>query len=151
MKPNQDDIVAAIKKVAAELGRGPSRSEFISNSGISEYHILTHFSSWNEAVRAAGIQPDETNVRVNDDELLADWAGIVRKNRLIPTRDQDPKGRQVQPWCLRKTFWALVFASRCISQVCSQPTRMGGRPCSNSRDSNNTSAEFFCCFFQSRF
>lgn len=86
--PTPEEVVAAIKDVAAALGRSPSRPEFIARSGITEYHILKHFESWNAAVRSAGLDPDETNIRANDEELLADWATLVRKHRRIPPRHQ---------------------------------------------------------------
>jgi hypothetical protein len=86
--PTPDEVVAAIKDIAAALGRSPSRSEFISRSGITEYHVLRHFESWNAAVRAAELDPDESHLRANDEELLADWAALVRKHRRIPTRHQ---------------------------------------------------------------
>jgi hypothetical protein len=48
----------------------------------------THFPSWREAVRAAGLTPDMTNVRLDDSVLLEDWGRLVRELRQIPTRHQ---------------------------------------------------------------
>jgi hypothetical protein len=86
--PNKDDILNAIKCTAADLGKRPSRTAFIGHTGISEYQILRHFPSWNSAVEAAGLEPDTTNVQIEDDELLADWGRLVRELRQIPTRVQ---------------------------------------------------------------
>lgn len=82
------DVVAAIRTCHQSLGRTPSRSEFIASSGISEYHVLQHFESWNAAVRAAGLEPNLSNQPIDDATLLADWADVVRRIRQIPTRSQ---------------------------------------------------------------
>lgn len=84
--PSSDDILNAIRRITAERGATPSRAQFIAASGITEYHVLKHFPAWNDAVRAAGCEPDLSNVKLSDEELLADWAAVVRTNRSIPTR-----------------------------------------------------------------
>lgn len=93
----ESDLVDAIRQVAAELGRPPSRREFQSRAGTSEYQILRHFTSWREAVRAAGFEPDATNVRLEDGELLRDWGESVRSHRRIPTRVQYRKKGRFSP------------------------------------------------------
>jgi hypothetical protein len=54
----RNDVLEGIRKAAASLRRPPSRSEFIASTGITEYHVLSHFPSWREAVRAAGLTPE---------------------------------------------------------------------------------------------
>ena len=85
---SKEEIMKAIRSAAETLGRTPSRSKFISLKGISEHKILKHFPSWNEAVKASGLKPDLSNIKIKDDELLKDWAELVRKLRQIPTRTQ---------------------------------------------------------------
>lgn len=104
--PTPDEIAAAIKDVAAVLGRRPARSEFISRSGVTEYQILSHFESWNAAVRAAGFDPDETNLRADDQELLTDWAALVRTHRRIPTRHQYRREGSFSPGVFDRHFGA---------------------------------------------
>jgi len=44
--PEQEsDVVDAIRSVANQLGRAPSRSEFRAATGVSEYQISRHFPS----------------------------------------------------------------------------------------------------------
>jgi hypothetical protein len=83
---SKESIIEAIKECAKSLGRTPSRSAFISHSRISEYYVLSHFSSWTDAVSAAGLQPDTSNQRLADEQLLEDWGAVVRIQRSIPTR-----------------------------------------------------------------
>ena len=78
--PNKDGILNEIRRTASELGKRPSRSIFIGHTGISEYQVLKHFPSWNSAVEAAGLEPDTTNVQIEDEELLADWGRLVDMN-----------------------------------------------------------------------
>jgi hypothetical protein len=86
--PNRTEILDAIRLAAQALGQPLSRTKFLSHSGITEYHVLKHFPSWKAALKAAGVQVDETNVRLDDSDLLKDWGNLVRKNREIPTRHQ---------------------------------------------------------------
>jgi hypothetical protein len=86
--PGKDEILDAIRRAAKELGRRPSRSAFIAHSGISEYQVLKYFPNWNNAVAAAGLEPDRSNVQLEDAVLLEDWGRLVRELRQIPTRTQ---------------------------------------------------------------
>lgn len=84
--PNRAEILDAIRAAAQVLGQPLSRTKFLSHSGMTEYYVLKHFPSWKAALKAAGVQVDETNVRLDDGDLLRDWGTLVRKNREIPTR-----------------------------------------------------------------
>lgn len=79
-------ILDSIAAIARGLGRAPSRSEFVSLSGITDYRVLQCFPSWNDAVRAAGLRPYTLNVKLEDSALLEDWGETVRRNRKIPSR-----------------------------------------------------------------
>lgn len=85
---NKDDILAAIRKCTADLGHVPARSEFLAWSKLSEYQVLNFFSSWNDAVRKAGLQANTSNLKIDDETLLRDWAEIARRLSHIPTRFQ---------------------------------------------------------------
>ncbi|MGC2531085.1 MAG: hypothetical protein WA639_25340 [Candidatus Acidiferrum sp.] len=85
-QPDKEFILECLQAVARGAGRSPSRSEFISLSGISEHQISLFFPSWNDAVRAAGLVPNTLNIRLEDRELLEDWGDAVRRSRAIPAR-----------------------------------------------------------------
>ncbi len=103
-------IADAIREIAAELGRTPSRSEFRARTGMSEYQILEHFPSWREAVRASGLEPNSTNIRLDDSALLQDWGDLVRKHRHIPTRVQYRKEGKYSPGVFDRHFgpWSKI-------------------------------------------
>jgi hypothetical protein len=90
--PNKRHILNSIAAMAAQLGRPPSQSEFISRSGISLHFVLRSFPSWNEAIRAVGLRPYSLNVRIDDRALLEDWGKTVRRNRaMVRTRARLPR------------------------------------------------------------
>jgi Homing endonuclease associated repeat len=113
---DRTDVLDGIRKAAESLGRPPSRSEFIASTGISEYHVLSHFPSWREAVQAAGLTPDTTNVRLEDDVLLEDWGRLVRELRQIPTRHQYRSRGEYSPGAFQKHFgpWSAIPGKFCL-------------------------------------
>ena len=108
--PTKEEVVTAIRECANTLGRAPSRSEFKSRTGMSEYQVLQHFASWREAICAAGLEPDTTNVRLDDQELLSDWGELVRRLRHIPTREVYRKEGKYSPGVFEKHFgpWSAI-------------------------------------------
>lgn len=86
--PDKTQILDAIRGAANDLGQPLSRPKFLAYSGMTEYQVLKHFPSWRAALKAAGLEPDNTNIRLNDEELLEDWGMMVRTKREIPTRLQ---------------------------------------------------------------
>jgi hypothetical protein len=108
--PDKKTVLDAIRSAALALGRPPSRSEFKSKSGMTEYQVLRHFPSWREALRASGFEASPTNVRLDDCTLLEDWGHLVRTNRHIPTRDQYRRDGKFSPGSFEKHFgpWSAI-------------------------------------------
>jgi len=108
--PEREEVLSAIRAAAQSLGRPPSRAEFKSSSGMTEYQVLKHFPSWREAVRAAGLEPHSTNVPIDPEVLLEDWGELVRRVRRIPTRDQYRRDGTYSPGVFEKRFgpWSAV-------------------------------------------
>jgi hypothetical protein len=107
---NKQEVLEAIKSVAKKLDKTPSRAQFISNTGISEYQVLKFFQGWREAVRAAGLSPDASNIKLEDADLLEDWGALVRKHHQIPTRAQYRKEGTFSPGAFESHFgpWSIV-------------------------------------------
>jgi hypothetical protein len=108
--PSKEQILSAIHDAEKKLGHSPSKAEFISYSGITEYHITQNFESWTDAVRAAGLEPDLSNVRLDDKSLLQDWGRIVREKRHIPTRANYRKIGKFSPGVFDRHFgpWSSI-------------------------------------------
>jgi len=101
---DKQQILDAIRAIARGLGRAPSQSEFVALSEISEYSVSQCFSSWNDAVRPAGLHPNTLNVRLDDSELLKDWGETVRTNRAIPARRAYRRVGRYDPRTLERRF-----------------------------------------------
>jgi hypothetical protein len=110
--PDKETVIRSIRKVAAANNRAPSRAEFRAASGMTEYQVLRHFDSWREAVRAAGLEPDSSNIKLDDSKLLEDWGQMVRQQRHIPTRDFYRKAGRFSVGVFEKHFgpWSAVPA-----------------------------------------
>ncbi|HET7151438.1 MAG TPA: hypothetical protein VFI60_08500 [Candidatus Acidoferrum sp.] len=100
--PDKQHILDSILAIASRTGRAPSRSEFLSLSKISEHQVLRFFPKWNDAVRAAGLIPHTINVRLEDRDLLEDWAFVVRTKGKIPARRAYPHLGQYDPRTFRR-------------------------------------------------
>jgi hypothetical protein len=70
LEPTAQNLIHQWKEVEERLGkRSVSRSEFLRETGISEYQVRKHFDSWNDFVRAAGGEPTD-NSRIEDGDLF---------------------------------------------------------------------------------
>ncbi len=109
---DQSTVLDAIRETAKALGRAPSRREFMRSSGMTEYQVLRHFPSWREAVRAAGLDSEPTNVPLEPAVLLEDWGELVRRARRIPTRHQYRRDGSYSPGVFERKFgpWSAVPA-----------------------------------------
>ena len=101
---DKQHILNSIAAIARGLGRAPTRSEFVTLAGISEYSVSQSFPSWNDAVRSAGLHANTMNVRLEDSELLKDWGETVRTNRAIPARRAYRRAGKYDPRTLERRF-----------------------------------------------
>src|SRR5260370_2821489 len=127
--PDKQQILDCIRAIARQLGRTPSHSEFVRRAGMTKYSVSQFFAKWNDAVRAAGLEPRRLKVRPEDSELLRDWGETVRRKRALLSRrgyllegKHDPRTleRRFGPWSIlpdafrkfaeRKREWAEVVA-----------------------------------------
>ena len=102
--PNQQQIVKSIAAMAKRLGRAPSLLEFVTGACIPKNSVFRLFPRWNDAVRAAGLQPYRLYLRPEDHELLTDWGETVRKLRAVPSRRAYDLNGKYYPITLEKRF-----------------------------------------------
>ena len=117
--PNQQQIVKSIAAMAKRLGRAPSLLEFLTGACIPPNSVFRLFPRWNDAVRAAGLQPYRLYLRPEDHELLTDWGETVRKLGAMPSRRAYDLNGKHYPVTLEKRFggWpALPQAFRDFAQ-----------------------------------
>ncbi len=82
----REEIIAAIKRCAAKLGRAPSQAEFRKACKISWYQIYKDFRGMRQAVRAAGLEPGPRGGPLDVNALVLDWARVVRELGRLPNR-----------------------------------------------------------------
>jgi hypothetical protein len=82
----KEEIIAAIRRAAGELGRAPSRGELRRITGVSHYRVLAEFPTLRGAVRTAGLEPNPKGEKISTEELLADWKRVAEKLGRRPSR-----------------------------------------------------------------
>ena len=102
--PDKQHLVTSIAAMAKRLGRAPSLLEFITGERIPKNSVFRLFPRWNDAVRAAGLQPHRLYLRPEDHELLADWGKTARKLRVMPSRRAYDLNGTYYPATLEKRF-----------------------------------------------
>src|SRR5436305_2087142 len=78
-------ILNSIVAVARRMRRTPSLAQFVASARVPKCSIMRQFGRWNEAVRAAGLEPCRFYVRPGNNDLLKDWAEVVRKKGGLPS------------------------------------------------------------------
>jgi hypothetical protein len=100
----RESLIEEIKRVALALSKNTvSRTEFIRESGISEWHVLKHFDSWNDLVRSAGLQPTDVS-RIPDEELFAAMYRTFVDEKGVTTRTRFRKVCQYSDYVYSKRW-----------------------------------------------
>jgi hypothetical protein len=89
----KEQIIEEIKRVAANMGvKTLQRKEFEQNTMIPPTTVRYYLSSWNQALKEAGLEPGDSGVfkrgqlPEGDDELLKDLIRLFKEHGEIPTR-----------------------------------------------------------------
>src|ERR1700677_2388731 len=86
----REEILEAIRKAApspAEWDMGKKRMvlrPFLAKSGLKESDIYGEFTSWNDALKEAGVDVPVRLAHVKTEELLVDWGIVTRKMQRPP-------------------------------------------------------------------
>jgi len=106
----KQQILESIVALAKSMRRTPSLLEFIARTRVTKHSVLRHFPRWNEAIKAAGLEPCRVYVRPANNDLLKDWAKVVRKQRGLPSRSTYLVTGKYYPRTIEKRFggWPAV-------------------------------------------
>lgn len=87
-------------------------SEFLRESGLTEWQVLKHFDTWNELVEAAGLEPAR-NRRLTEDELFAALRDATVQAGGVATRTRLRKLLRVSDSVYTQRFglWPNVLAN----------------------------------------
>ncbi len=82
---NREEIIALVKKIAAELGHRPNQFEFWQMARAKKEHMRRLFGSYRELLQECGFEALGPGFHITPDELFADWAAVVRKVGRVPS------------------------------------------------------------------
>ena len=108
----KEEIIAAVKKCAAELGRAPSMGEFRKATAIGKGQIRKHSGTFKQLLEASGLEARGSGHVVEMKDLFADWAGIVQRLKKSPTlADYEVQSKySPRPLVRRFGYWVNVPA-----------------------------------------
>jgi hypothetical protein len=90
----REEIIELVREMGEKLGRAPSQREMRETGKVTWYQIYKHFRGMRQAVRAAGLEPGPKGGPLNEQAMLMDWGGVVRKLGRLPYRvEYDRMGR----------------------------------------------------------
>jgi HNH endonuclease len=104
---SREEIMAAIKKCAQELGRTPTFTQVAARTPMSRPKIKRLFGSYGRAVRACGLE-HPCGAPVSMEVLFHEWAGLTRKLKRVPTMYEfaresshtcKPLAERYKGWC----------------------------------------------------
>ncbi|HEY1855238.1 MAG TPA: hypothetical protein VGG40_11680, partial [Solirubrobacterales bacterium] len=83
----KDHIVSEIRRLAKENGGEPlGRSRFSKETGIREGDWLgRYWARWSDAIREAGLEPNEMQSRVEEEDAIRRLAIETRRLGHLPT------------------------------------------------------------------
>ena len=84
-KLTREDVIAAIKELAAKMGRQPRLSELRGRIPVTQRLIYRLFSSYSEALAASGLEPQGSGYKLTMEKMFTRWATVVRELKKIPT------------------------------------------------------------------
>jgi hypothetical protein len=109
---SKEEIIAAVKKCAAELGHAPSQPEFRNHTKISKHDIRKNFGTYTQMIAVSELEREGSGCVVEMNSLFLDWAGIVRKLGKVPTiaTYEMTSKYSVRPMIRRFSAWSRVPA-----------------------------------------
>jgi len=109
---NKEEIIAAVKKCAEELGHAPNLPEFRTLTKITKNEIRKNFGTFTQMMAVSGVECRGSGMVVDLNSLFLDWAGLVRNLGKAPTMsDYELASRySVRPLLRRFKSWTQMPA-----------------------------------------
>jgi hypothetical protein len=83
-KVTKEEIIAAIRNCADELGRVPTVAELKDMRRVTLRTVRRFFGRYADALREAGFDPHGAGYKLDLDTLFQDWAGVARRVGKLP-------------------------------------------------------------------
>ena len=98
-----DELLVELRRVADQLGHSPSLADFREHGDIAVTTYYDRFGSWNEAIAAAGYDPNDPQTKIPDEDLLAEF------DRLAAEIGEPPSAAQMNE---HGEYWASTYKNR---------------------------------------
>ena len=94
----REQIIAEIRRLAAEIGRPPGVRHFQTRTGLAQ-HLWRgrYWARWSDALREAGLEPNPPFLRPHSDEVFEQLAVATRSFGRFPTGPELAIYRQTHP------------------------------------------------------
>lgn len=108
-KYTDEEVLADLRRVAAELGQTPTKIEYQEYGSISMPTVKDRFGRWNDALKTAGMEP--TPLIYTNRELLEDLRRVVSQLNRTPTMEEYTKHGEHHSMTLCRRFgsWAAAL------------------------------------------
>ena len=88
-----EELIQELKRVTDKLGEPPTFREMQSEGDYAPHTYDRHFGSWNQALRAAGFEPENSGSKISKDALLDEIIRLTHEFGEPPSaRVMDEKG-----------------------------------------------------------
>ncbi len=114
----KEEIIAAIRNCADELGRVPTVAELKEMRRITLRTIRRFFGRYADALREAGFDPHGQGYKLDLDTLFQDWAGVARLVGKLPGLNGIQQGKPLQRRALADTFWRMDGCPAWVVAIC---------------------------------
>ena len=84
----KEEIITALRECARKVGGTPTHANLRQMTRVRPWWIQKHFSSLEQALRQAGLEPNGNGHRVKTEALLADWGLAVKKLGKLPSLNE---------------------------------------------------------------
>jgi hypothetical protein len=81
----KEEIIAAIKECMEKLGHAPSFAELRRETKVTKRAVRRHFLHYTDALKECGLERRGAGYEVSRQDLLDDWARLVRTMGRIPS------------------------------------------------------------------
>jgi len=109
----KEEIIAAIKECAQELGHAPSISKLQKMKGVLKGTIYNRFGNYRAALAACGLERSGPSYLTDTRLLFLDWATVARTLGKVPSMgDYEARAKySIQPLLRRYGNWGEVPAA----------------------------------------
>jgi hypothetical protein len=97
-------LLAEIRRLASEMEKTPSEEDMMAHGNHSINTYKTHFGTWNEAVEAAGLDPNPDRTERSQEALLTDIERAADDLGRPPTRREMSEYTEFDPITYRNHF-----------------------------------------------